>query len=87
MHPIDQLIRINTILYHYKECDKTFKESEHIRPQLLQSFDLVKSLKNSLKMYLKTPWKLLEKGMSLIVGTMDEQLIWVVQSSCFIHFK
>ena len=39
MQPFDQLIRINIILYRHKECDKTFKESEHIRPQLLQSFD------------------------------------------------
>ena len=40
MHPIYQLIRIYTwILYHYKESDRTFKETEHIRPQFLQSFD------------------------------------------------
>ena len=41
MHPIYQLIRIGTwVLYHYKECDKTFKETEHIRHQLFQSFDI-----------------------------------------------
>ena len=30
-----------------------------------------KVLENSLKMYLKSPWKVLEKGMSWSVGTMD----------------
>ena len=41
MHPVYQLINIDTwILYHYKDCDNTFKESEHIRRQFLQSFDL-----------------------------------------------
>ena len=40
MHPIYQLIKIDTwIIYYYKDCDNTFKESEHIHRQFLQSFD------------------------------------------------
>ena len=42
MHPIYQLIKIDTwIIYYYKDCDYTFKESEHIRRQFRQSFDLL----------------------------------------------
>ena len=42
MHPIYQLIKIDTwIIYYYKDCDNTFKKSEHIRRQFLQSFDFI----------------------------------------------
>ena len=42
MHPIYQLIKIDTwIIYYYKDCDNTFKKWEHICHQLLQSFDII----------------------------------------------